>query len=152
MDATTNPTHVARLEEALNRLVRYMASATSAHQAEAPGPALSGSQRLVLRTLVNQGPCQVSEVAGALGVTLSAATGLVDRLVKAKLVTRDRDQKDRRVVWVKVTADGEEAVKAAEARRRAALSSLVGHLPAEELAKLCDILERIEPQQAESDE
>lgn len=145
MDA--NPpaaTYVARLEEAFDRLGRYMTSAAVAHQTVAPGPMLSGSQRVVLRALVDRGPCQVSEVANHLSVTLSAATGLVDRLVKAKLVTRERDQKDRRVVWVKVTPDGEQAVKAAEERRRAALSKLVSHLSEDELSTLCAILERVD--------
>jgi DNA-binding MarR family transcriptional regulator len=120
-----------------------MASANLSNQTVAPGPILSGSQRIVLRALVNDGACQVSEVANHLGVTLSAATGLVDRLVKAKLVTRDRDLKDRRVVWVKVTPDGEEAVKAAEARRRAALQGMVRNLSEQDLADLCQILEKI---------
>ncbi|MFZ5824012.1 MAG: MarR family winged helix-turn-helix transcriptional regulator, partial [Bacillota bacterium] len=109
----------------------------------APGPMLSGSQRIVLRALANNGPYQVSEVANQLGVTLSAATGLVDRLVKAKLVTRERDQEDRRVVWVKITPEGEQAVQAAESRRRAAFKDMVQNLPEEELARLCDILERL---------
>ena len=135
--------YVTRLESALNRMVRFMASAGEAHQAEAPGPPLSGSQRIVLRALVSHGPCPVSEVANQLGVTLSAATGLVDRLVKARLATRERDQQDRRVVWVKVTPEGEAAVKAAEARRRAALSEMVREMPEGELSKLCEILERL---------
>jgi DNA-binding MarR family transcriptional regulator len=105
---------------------------------------LSGSQRKVLRALVDKGPCQVSEVANQLGVTLSAATGLVDRLVKAKLVTRDRDQRDRRVVWVKVTPDGEVAVAGAEQRRELALSKLVANISEQDLHTLCSILERID--------
>lgn len=137
------PEYVARLESAVDRFSRYMTSAASTHLDEWPGPMLSGSQRTVLRALVNRGPYQVSEVAAQLNVTLSAATGLVDRLVKAKLVTRERDQKDRRVVWVKVTPEGEAAVAAAESRRRAALSQLVGHLSQDDLFTLCAILERI---------
>ena len=144
MDGERTHLYVSRLEGAFNRLVRYIASAASAHQETAPGPMLSGSQRIVLRALVDHGPCQVSEVANHLGVTLSAATGLVDRLVKAKLVTRERDQKDRRVVWVRVTPDGVAAVEAAEERRRAALRKLVRHLPEGDLATLCDILERLD--------
>lgn len=144
MEGERTHLYVTRLEGAFNRLVRYITSAATAHQEAAPGPMLSGSQRIVLRALVDHGPCQVSEVANHLGVTLSAATGLVDRLVKAKLVTRERDQKDRRVVWVKVTQDGEAAVAAAEERRRAALRKLVRHLPEEDLATLCDILERLD--------
>ncbi|HYF95965.1 MAG TPA: MarR family transcriptional regulator [Symbiobacteriaceae bacterium] len=144
MNAETPATYVARLETAFDRLGRYLTSAAAAHLEVAPGPMLSGSQRTVLRHLVDNGPRQVSEVAAHLNVTLSAATGLVDRLVKAKLVTRDRDQKDRRVVWVKVTAEGEQAVVAAEERRRVALSQLVAHLPEEDLSTLCAILERFE--------
>ncbi|HYG56489.1 MAG TPA: MarR family transcriptional regulator [Symbiobacteriaceae bacterium] len=143
MDAQ-QPPYVARLEAAFDRLGRYMTSQASSHLAEAPGPMLSGSQRIVLRALADKGPCQVSEVAGHLGVTLSAATGLVDRLVKARLVTRERDQKDRRVVWVKVTPEGVDAVNASEHRRRAALGQLVQHLSEADLSTLCAILERLD--------
>ncbi|MFZ5815124.1 MAG: MarR family winged helix-turn-helix transcriptional regulator [Bacillota bacterium] len=135
--------YIPRLEEAFNHMIRFMNSAATKYQSVAPGPLMSGSQRIVLRALANSGPFQVSEVANQLGVTLSAATGLVDRLVKAKLVTRERDQEDRRVVWVKITPEGEQAVKAAEERRRAAFREMVKNLPEEDLARLCDILERL---------
>lgn len=143
MDAQVRAPYVARLEEGFNKIIKHMASAYTTYQSVAPGPQLSGSQRIVLRALVNNGPCQVSEVASHLGVTLSAATGLVDRLVKAKLATRDRDLNDRRVVWVKATPEGEAAVQAAEQRRRAALSDLVRNLPEADLATLCSLLERL---------
>lgn len=143
MDAEQQQSYVARLDVALNRLGRYITSTASAHLAMAPGPMLSGSQRTVLRALITKGPCQVSEVANHLSVTLSAATGLVDRLVKAKLATRERDQKDRRVVWVKITPEGEQAVHAAEVRRQAALGALVQDLSESDLSTLCDVLERI---------
>ncbi len=143
MESDINEQNVARFEQALNRLIKYIRTQASAYEAEAPGPILSGSQRTVLRALINGGPCPVSEVAGHLGVTLSAATGLVDRLVKAKLVTRDRDQADRRVVWVKITPEGESAVRSSEARLRAAIRKLVQDLPEGDLSRLCDILERI---------
>lgn len=135
--------YISRLEGAFDRMSRFMTSAASAYQSVAPGPMLSASQRSVLRALINSGPHQVSEVANQLGVTLSAATGLVDRLVKSKLVTRERDQEDRRVVWVKITPEGEQAVNASEARRRAAFREMVKNLPEEDLVRLCEILERL---------
>jgi DNA-binding MarR family transcriptional regulator len=144
MEADRFAPYIPRLEEAFNHIIRSMNSAATAYQSIAPGPMLSGSQRIVLRGLVNNGPFQVSEVANQLGVTLSAATGLVDRLVKAKLVTRERDQEDRRVVWVKITPEGEQAVRAAEERRRAAFRAMIKNLPDEDLATLCDILERLD--------
>lgn len=143
MEADRIASYMPRLEESFNHMTKVMGSAASAYQSVAPGPMLSGSQRMVLRALLNNGPHQVSEVANELGVTLSAATGLVDRLVKAKLVTRERDQQDRRVVWVKITPDGEQAVKAAEERRRAAFREMVKNLTEADVATLCDILERL---------
>ena len=134
---------ISRLEETFYRLVKAMNSAAQAQLAVTPGTQLSSSQRIILRHLINHGPCPVSEVANQLGVTLSAATGLVDRLVKAKLVTRDRDQNDRRVVWVKITPEGETAVVAAETRRHAAYQALTQNLSEEELARLCDLLDRM---------
>lgn len=135
--------YVPRLEASFDHMLRMMNSAATAYQSVAPGPMLSGSQRTILRALCSRGPHQVTEAANLIGVTLSAATGLVDRLEKSGLVSRERDQKDRRVVWVKVTPAGEEAVKAAEERRRAAFREMVKHLPESDLAQLCDILERL---------
>lgn len=143
MEAQHRDRYVVRLEDAFNRLVRYMGSAADKYQSAAPGPVMSSSQRIVLRSLLSGGPCQVSEVAAMLDVSLSAATGLVDRLVKAKLATRDRDQQDRRVVWVKITPEGEQAVLAAETRRRMALAQLAQRLDEGDLASLCNILERL---------
>lgn len=144
MDADRLAPYISRLETSFNHMAKIMTTAATAFQSVAPGPMLSGSQRIVLRALVDQGAHQVTEVANLLGVTLSAATGLVDRLVKSKLVVRERDQNDRRVVWVKVTPEGELAVLAAEKRRRAAFRTMVQNLEEAELAQLCDILDRIQ--------
>ena len=143
MEADRVASYIPRLEESFNHMARIITATTSAYQSIAPGPKLSASQLIVLRALVNRGPLQVTEVANELTVTLSAATGLVDRLVKAKLVMRERDQQDRRVVWVKVTPEGESALKAAEERRRAAFRAMVKNLSEDDLAKLCDIMERM---------
>jgi len=43
------------------------------------------------------------ELADGLGIAPSAATPLVDRLVKQKLVTRVDDEQDRRIVWIQPT-------------------------------------------------
>lgn len=134
---------INRLEGSWDRLIKAMNAAAQAQLAFTPGTQLSSSQRIILRHLINHGPCPVSEVANQLGVTLSAATGLVDRLVKAKMVTRDRDQTDRRVVWVKITPDGEAAVFGAETRRHAAFGAVTKDLSDDELARLLDLLDRM---------
>ena len=48
--------------------------------------------------LLSQGPKRMSEVADYLGRGISAATSMVDRLVRKRLVERVAEASDRRVV------------------------------------------------------
>jgi DNA-binding MarR family transcriptional regulator len=130
--------YIVRLEEALNRFIKQFAARHGPS-----GPLMSGSQRIVLKALATGGRAQVSEVAAHLGVTLSAATGLVDRMVRTKWVTRERDTVDRRVVWVQITPEGEKKLAEAEARRRLVLREMCQNLPDEDLKGLCDIFEKM---------
>ena len=49
---------------------------------------------------------RMSEVGHALGASASTATGIVDRLAERGLVERERDERDRRVVLVRLTTEG----------------------------------------------
>jgi len=48
----------------------------------------------------------LTEVADRLLVTGGNVTGIVDRMEKAGLVTRQRDNKDKRIVWARLTEKG----------------------------------------------
>lgn len=50
----------------------------------------------------------VGAIADGLSVSNAASAKLVDRLVKKKLVIREEDQEDRRVLKIKLTVAGEE--------------------------------------------
>lgn len=50
----------------------------------------------------------VGAIADGLSFSNAASAKLVDRLVKKKLVTREEDQQDRRVLKIKLTPDGSE--------------------------------------------
>jgi DNA-binding MarR family transcriptional regulator len=68
---------------------------------------LTANQMLALM-LVSSAPdrkMKAGEMAGRLGISLPAATALVDRLVTAGVVARSQGR-DRRVVWVSITDDG----------------------------------------------
>ncbi len=64
--------------------------------------------------------CTMSGLAKGLHITLGAATGLVDRLIQQRLVTRASDPQDRRVVRLELTPAGRRAHLAAvrQARQR----------------------------------
>jgi DNA-binding MarR family transcriptional regulator len=62
--------------------------------------------KVVLLLLVN-GPCRMSVIASALGVSLATATGVVDRVVERGFVVREGDPEDRRVVLCRLSNKGE---------------------------------------------
>ena len=72
------------------------------------------SQYAMLALLDQRGKMTMSVIGRELGVTMGAGTNITDRLLNAELVVRDRDTKDRRVVWVKLTDKGRVALKSAE--------------------------------------
>jgi len=69
------------------------------------------SQCHVLGLLSRLGEVKMGELAGALGVTLGAATSMVDRLLALDLVSRKHDPSDRRVVKVHLTTKGTETLE-----------------------------------------
>ncbi len=74
---------------------------------------LTTSQLLTLLLLDEAGQSSLSmgELAGELGVSLPTATGLVDRLVREKLVARKGSGEDRRVVLVTITRQGRVVIR-----------------------------------------
>lgn len=53
----------------------------------------------------------MTEIADYLGVPLNTATGIVSRLEKRNIILRERDKTDKRIVVVKMSADGRNFVK-----------------------------------------
>jgi len=80
---------------------------TQSNSLDTPWGTLSHQEEKVIRVLGLNGPCIMREIADPLGLALSTATGVVDRLVKKNLVHRERSDEDRRIVKVKLTKEGE---------------------------------------------
>jgi len=68
---------------------------------------LSTPQLKVVLLLLVSGPCRMSVIASALGVSLATGTGVVDRLVERGIVVREGDPEDRRVVLCRLSTKGE---------------------------------------------
>lgn len=131
--------YFARLEEVFLEMVRRLHS----ELADQMVSGITGSQFFVLKKIESKGRLTVSEVADELGVSLSAITALVDRLVKAGLAVRSRDEQDRRLVWLEATDKGREIlVKCMEGRRKVAIKYF-GKLPVEDIQKLVEIYEKV---------
>jgi DNA-binding MarR family transcriptional regulator len=71
----------------------------------------------------------IGEVADYLLLRHHSAVGLVDRAVEAGLVTRQRDERDQRVVRLQLTAEGEQRLEALSALHVEELQRLALRLP-----------------------
>ena len=83
--------------------------------------------------VVGRDGARMSEVGRALGASASTATGIVDRLAERNLVERVRDERDRRAVLVRLTAEGRRTLDEIAALTNARMRPLLARLTEEEL-------------------
>ena len=102
---------------------------------------ITDTQYVVLRAL-RKAPCNTSFLAHMLGVTLSAVTALINRLHRMELVTRERQEKDRRQVWISITPKGLQVLKDVEERRNLLLAVYLSRVPEEEREQLLELLKK----------
>jgi len=72
---------------------------------------ITTEQWRVLACLKSRGALRPTDLASILERSVNSVSMLVDRMVKAGLVRRIRDRKDRRTVFVSMTDKGKEAVQ-----------------------------------------
>jgi DNA-binding MarR family transcriptional regulator len=93
---------------------------------------VSLSQMHVLWLLQHHGAMAMSRLADLLGVSLSNASGLIDRMEEHGLIERERVPDDRRLVVVRPSAAGMHALIETETTKRERMRAVLGHLPASE--------------------
>jgi DNA-binding MarR family transcriptional regulator len=74
----------------------------------------------------------MSKLADLLDVSLSNATGIIDRMAEHGLVERVRVPDDRRVVRVRPTEVGRQAISETETSKRDRMRAVIRRLPATE--------------------
>lgn len=75
----------------------------------------------------------MGELARRLGISLSAATGLANRLVQRGLVERDNDPDDRRIVCLRLAPAGKRARDAFQREKKRRMEAAMRHLSADDL-------------------
>lgn len=88
-----------------------------------------------LTILQEEGNLKMGDLAKRLGVTMGAATNLADKLVNAGSVSRQRDEHDRRVVRLALTAKGRKYVEEIDGTFVQFCTVVMGQLPAEQRAR-----------------
>lgn len=97
----------------------------------------------VMWLLQHQGDLPMSRLAEMLDVSLSNATGIVDRMEERGLVERVRVPDDRRVVLVRMGEGGRRALDETEAVKHDSLQAILGHLDETQLDRLATALDDI---------
>lgn len=114
-DDTIQP-FVDEIQRLFPRIMRYLDAEASR---ELIGLEVTPSQMNALVSLYGRDDLPMGELAEILGLTESAATRLVDRLINMNLVRRGRDGLDRRIVRVHLSSYGKQLADLVLARRQA---------------------------------
>lgn len=128
--------YIEQLFNTMGQLRKLLASQTNeSHQEKAA----TIMQYSALKFLKNTKNSTVGDIAGHLKLSKSSATQLIERLVKADLVTRIQDQKDRRIVHLSITSVGEQKVIALKKKFMDKFSKILSKIPEEDLIELIRI-------------
>ena len=95
---------------------------------------ISMSQMHVMHLLERHGELTMTHLAETLDVSLSAATGLVDRVEERGFVERIRVPNDRRIVIVRITRAGHQMLEDAEILRTEIIERVLDELDEAQLA------------------
>ncbi|MBO9606446.1 MAG: MarR family transcriptional regulator [Paenibacillaceae bacterium] len=92
-------------------------------------------QLIVLRLLNEYPSCSLTRLAENLNLGNSTTSGIIDRMVRAELVTRERTETDRRAMTLTLTEKGKRLWHDSDATRMRMLSGLLEISP-EDLLEL----------------
>ena len=94
---------------------------------------LTSAQIKLLTCFSNKAEMTMTELSNNLAVSMPTMTAMVDRLVNSKMVERERDDMDRRVVRVKLTDEGKKVLKTLIRIRRKEMEKILKNLSEEEM-------------------
>jgi len=105
---------------------------------------LTTEQHAVLMAIKHiDGPVRITDIARWLDRSVNSVSMIIDRMVKAGLVRRARDRKDRRTVFVTMTSQAEKAYVVASVAGWELIQEILSPLSDEEKLNLIRLLETL---------
>jgi DNA-binding MarR family transcriptional regulator len=104
---------------------------------------ITATQLNVLKLLQAVGDLSLSELSKRIAATNSTVTGIIDRMVAAKLVAREQSPDDRRVWKIKLTDDGRAIARRIEVAPWDLLRAALAALPRAELDALVATMAKV---------
>jgi DNA-binding MarR family transcriptional regulator len=133
------PTTVANdplIDAIVGELHRMIGSLRCAGTGRMVKAGISMTHLHILWVLEHHGELTMSRLADMLDVSVSNATGLIDRMEERGLVERVRVPDDRRVVIVRASADGARIRDEIEALKQDRMRSILGRLEPDQLTRV----------------
>ncbi|ASK60921.1 MarR family transcriptional regulator [Virgibacillus phasianinus] len=132
-------TLISRYQTAMNTIYRGVNSILK----EKIHSDITTDQFSTLQYIRNHETCTSTEIAHAFGVGKSAVTAQINRLFDKDLIERNRDQADRRNVYLYVTPKGLKLVDFTEKEVYAVIGDQLSHFDKEEITMFIQSIEKL---------
>ena len=107
------------------------------------GNNLTNDQHYILRYIHQSGSCTSTELADVFEVNKSAITATINRMVERGLIERTRDENDRRVVYLTLTAEGIELYQKAQDKIHHLVESIITQFKEPEIKAFINTYEKL---------
>lgn len=104
---------------------------------------ISFPQMVALEYVSQRRRVSMTELSHILSIKTSSASVLVDRLVRDRMLSRSRDQEDRRMVWVSSTPKGRKVVNRILHQKRQSLKAIFSCLTDRERCQYLSALMKV---------
>ncbi|TNJ66932.1 MarR family transcriptional regulator [Paenibacillus hemerocallicola] len=104
---------------------------------------LTMPQFFMLHMIRDKGPCKATALAEQMEVKPSAITVMIDRLVNHGFVERSHDERDRRIVLIRLTEQGKQALVQMNQIRAEIASRYFDKIDKDEAEQFLNILEKL---------
>ncbi|MCX7918705.1 MAG: MarR family transcriptional regulator [bacterium] len=131
---------IERFEQLMTELIHYLHAANPPNFIDSD---LTEGQCIAGSILFQYGACNMNEIASRLGVSMSAATGIIDRMVKHGYAERQRDESDRRLVRVQLTEKGKQIISEFNQHKMKGLRQVLSVLSEEDRIAFLGYIQKI---------
>ena len=138
MSTLTEETILLKLLHNISKLIRSQVEKNSQKYG------LTMPQLALLKFIASQKVTTLSEVAKHEGLSNSTTCGILDRLEKHNLITRERSTQDRRIVVIKLSEQGEQLKEDVLSSKKELLAGLLTQIEPKARKEFIETMERFE--------
>ena len=135
----TTEENTIRIIEAFDKISKFFASMEGFNGEIS----LSKPELLTLESVSKHKELTMSKLAKNLDIGFSTATSIIDRLIEKKLVVRERNHGDRRVVKVLLSKEGEKIISSYQEQKKIFFKKIIEILTEGERESFVLFLEKI---------